>query len=263
MNPVTAEHRRLAESDDPTAPWRRWGPYVSARQWGTVREDYSADGNAWAHFPFEHAHLRAYRWGEDGIAGLCDVDGHLNLSVALWNGRDDRLKERFFGLTNPQGNHGEDVKEYWWHLEGLPTHSYASTLYRYPQGAFPYEELVRVNAERGVQDPEHELADTGVLDEDRFFDVVTTHAKGSAGDICVTYEATNHGPDAAPLDLLPQLWFRNTWAWGRDDRTPLIEVLDDAPAGTVVLRATHAHIGAVHVVAEGAPEASGDTPDAR
>ncbi|WP_420818974.1 hypothetical protein [Ornithinimicrobium flavum] len=244
---MTAEHRRLAESDDPTAPWRRWGPYVSARQWGTVREDYSADGDAWAHFPFDHAHRRAYRWGEDGIAGLCDVDGHLNLAVAMWNGRDDRLKERFFGLTNPQGNHGEDVKEYWWHLEGLPTHSYASSLYRYPQAAFPYEELLRVNGERGVEDPEHELADTGVLDQDRFFDVVVTHAKAAPGDIVVEVTATNHGPEAAPLHLLPQVWFRNTWSWGLDERRPVLW-RDDVAArdtGTVVVRGEHHELGAV------------------
>ena len=253
MNPVTAEHRRLAESDDPTAPWRRWGPYVSARQWGTVREDYSADGDAWTHFPFDHAHLRAYRWGEDGIAGLCDVDGHLNLAVAMWNGRDDRLKERYFGLTNPQGNHGEDVKEYWWHLEGLPTHSYASTLYRYPQAAYPYEELLRVNAERGVEDPEHELADTGVLDEDRFFDVVVTHAKAAPGDVVVEVTATNHGPAAAPLHLLPQVWFRNTWSWGLEERRPALWRDDAAADGTVVVRGEHHDLGPVTVRAEGAP----------
>ncbi|WP_420876859.1 hypothetical protein [Serinicoccus marinus] len=165
----TAEHDRLADSDDSRAAWRHWGPYVSARQWGTVREDYSADGNAWEHLPFDHAHLRAYRWGEDGLAGLCDVDGFLNLGLALWNGRDDRLKERLFGLTNPQGNHGEDVKEYWWALEGTPTHSYASWLYRYPQAAFPYEELVRVNGERarrgrrGVRARRHPGARRGPL----------------------------------------------------------------------------------------------------
>ena len=149
-SPDTAEHRRLAEAPGPDADWRVWGPYVSGRQWGTVREDYSAHGDAWEFFPFEHAHTRAYRWGEDGIAGLSDRYGFLNVATALWNGRDDRLKERYFGLTGPQGNHGEDVKEYWWHLDATPTHSFAEHLYRYPQAAYPYEELVRRSAERGL-----------------------------------------------------------------------------------------------------------------
>ncbi|MFC6421991.1 MGH1-like glycoside hydrolase domain-containing protein [Ornithinimicrobium tianjinense] len=251
--PATAEHRRLAESDDPKAPWRRWGPYVSGRQWGTVREDYSADGDAWAYLPFEQSHLRAYRWGEDGLAGLCDVEGFLNLGLVLWNGRDDRLKERYFGLTNPQGNHGEDVKEYWWAVEGTPTHSYARWLYRYPQAAFPYEELVRVNGERGVHDEEYELADTGVLDEDRFFDVEVVHAKGRPSDVCVEITATNHGPEAAPLHLLPHLWFRNTWSWGLDDRRPLLRQVG-APGEQVAVLAEHHELGQVLVQAEGAPE---------
>ncbi|WP_353953395.1 glucosidase [Knoellia sp. S7-12] len=253
--PQTPEHLRLDASPHDGDAWRAWGPYVSGRQWGTVREDYSAEGDAWSFFPFDHAHARAYRWGEDGIAGLCDRYGFLNLAVAMWNGQDDRLKERYFGLTNGEGNHGEDAKEYWWHLDATPTHSWAQHLYRYPQAAFPYAALREQNSSRGHDAPEFQLVDTGVLEEDRFFDVVTTHAKGAPGDVCVTYEATNHGPDAAPLDLIPQLWFRNTWAWGRDDRTPVIEVLADAPEGTVVLRATHAHIGVIHVIAEGAPEA--------
>ncbi|MFK5632999.1 MGH1-like glycoside hydrolase domain-containing protein [Ornithinimicrobium sp. LYQ103] len=257
---TTAEHERLADSDDAHAAWRRWGPYVSARQWGTVREDYSADGNAWDYLPFDHSHLRTYRWGEDGLAGLCDVDGHLNLGLALWNGRDDRLKERLFGLTNPQGNHGEDVKEYWWAIEGTPTHSYASWLYRYPQAAYPYEELVRVNGERGVDDDEYELTDTGVLDEDRFFDVRVTHAKGSPSDICLEITATNHGPEAAPLHLLPHLWFRNTWSWGLGDRRPVLELDEGGPGhggvdgdGTVTVRAQHPELGLVEVRAEGSP----------
>ena len=216
--PQTAEHQRLAESSHDSDPWRLWGPYVSARQWGTVREDYSADGNAWEYFPFEHAHARAYRWGEDGIAGLSDRYGFLNLAVACWNGNDDRLKERWFGLTNPQGNHGEDVKEHWWDVDATPTHSWAQQLYRYPQAAFPYEDLVRTNAQRGLDEREYELADTGVLDQDRFFDIMVTHAKASPDDICVRITATNHGPDAAPLDIVPQLWFRNTWAWGLPNR---------------------------------------------
>lgn len=262
---MNAEQQRIAESKDSRAPWRTWGPYVSARQWGTVREDYSADGDAWGYFPFDHAHQRAYRWGEDGLAGLCDIDGYLNLGLALWNGQDDRLKERLFGLSNPQGNHGEDVKEYWWALEGTPTHSYAQWLYRYPQAAFPYRDLVETNAARGYQDNEYELADTGVLDEDRFFDVVVTHAKAAPTDIIMEVTATNQGPEAAPLHLLPHLWFRNTWSWGTDERRPEI-VVTRAPgeyAGApatgephreqVVLEARHHALGRVLLSADGAP----------
>lgn len=215
-----SESERLASSPGQDDPWRAWGPYVSGRQWGTVREDYSADGDAWASFDFDQAHLRAYRWGEDGIAGLTDRFGFLNLAVALWNTHDDRLKERWFGLTGPQGNHGEDVKEYWWPVDATPTHSYAQLLYRYPQAAFPYTRLREVNAARSRTEREFELADTGVLADNRFFDVVVTHAKAGPEDVCVLVEATNHGPDPAPLHLVPQLWFRNTWAWGRDQRHP-------------------------------------------
>ena len=255
--PQTAEHQRLAESSHDSDPWRLWGPYVSARQWGTVREDYSADGNAWEYFPFEHAHARAYRWGEDGIAGLSDRYGFLNLAVACWNGNDDRLKERWFGLTNPQGNHGEDVKEHWWDVDATPTHSWAQQLYRYPQAAFPYEDLVRTNAQRGLDEREYELADTGVLDQDRFFDIMVTHAKASPDDICVRITATNHGPDAAPLDLVPQLWFRNTWSWGRDDREPSIREVaapELGPGGMVAVEADHGHLGRYRLYAEGEPE---------
>jgi len=253
----SVEHARLAVSPDDADPWRLWGPYLAGRQWGTVREDYSPDGNAWDAFPFEHAHRRAYRWGEDGIGGLCDRYGFLNLAVAMWNGRDDRLKERLFGLTNPQGNHGEDVKEYWWHLDATPTHSWAQSLYRYPQAAFPYEELRQRNAGRSRDEPEYELSDTGVLDEDRFFDVVVTHAKSTPTDIVVDVTATNHGPDPAPLRLLPQLWFRNTWAWGRDDRRPSLRRLN-APAADdaslVAVAAEHGQLGRYVLFAEGCPE---------
>ena len=251
--PPTAEHGRLAESPDDSDPWRLWGPYVSARQWGTVREDYSENGDAWGYLPFDHAHRRTYRWGEDGLAGLTDRFGFLNLSVGLWNGRDDRLKERLFGLTNPQGNHGEDVKEYWWPLDATPTHSYASWLYRYPQAAFPYAELVERNAERGFEDREFELADTGVLDEDRFFDVVVTHAKASPEDVCMTITATNHGPDPAPLHLVPQLWFRNTWAWGRDDRVPslrLVEPPEHDDGDLLSVEAQHGWLGTYRLFAD-------------
>ncbi len=253
----TAEHARLAESPDDGDPWRGWGPYVSARQWGTVREDYSATGDAWNDFPFEHAHVRTYRWGEDGLAGLCDRYGFLNLAVALWNRRDDRLKERLFGLTNLQGNHGEDAKEYWWHLDATPTHSYAEWLYRYPQAAYPYAALVEENARRTREQPEFELADTGILEGDRFFDVQVTHAKAGPDDIAVVITATNRGPDAAPLDIVPQLWFRNTWSWGRDDRVPSLrrlsgKELDDGDL--VAIEAQHGYLGVYRLMAEGAPE---------
>ena len=252
----SAEHARLAESPDDSDPWRLWGPYVAGRQWGTVREDYSADGDAWADFPFHQAHRRAYRWGEDGIAGLCDRFGFLNLAVAMWNGHDDRLKERLFGLTNPEGNHGEDVKEYWWHLDATPTHSFGQYLYRYPQAAFPYDQLVAENAERSRTQNEFELSDTGILAEDRFFDVVVTHAKAAPTDIVVSVTATNHGPDSAPLHLVPQLWFRNTWAWGRDDRQPRITLLHrpDVDEQThVSVEARHGQLGRYVLTAEGAP----------
>ncbi len=254
---ASAEHARLAESPGDADPWRLWGPYVAGRQWGTVREDYSADGDAWASFPFDHAHQRTYRWGEDGIGGLCDRYGFLNLALALWNGHDDRLKERLFGLTNAEGNHGEDAKEYWWHLDATPTHSWARMLYRYPQAAYPYAALREENARRDRTQPEYELVDTGVLDEDRFFDVVLTHAKAAPDDVCVTIEATNRGPDPAPLDLLPQLWFRNTWRWGSDDRVPTLRAVappEAGPAGAVAIEAAHGLLGRYRLYAEGSPE---------
>jgi hypothetical protein len=190
--PDTAEHRRLAESADASAPWRRWGPYVAGRQWGTVREDYSADGSAWDSFPFDHAYARAYRWGEDGLGAVCDRFGFVNLGVALWNGQDPILKERLFGLTNGEGNHGEDVKEHWWALDCTPTHSWMQWLYRYPQAEYPYAQLREENARRGRDEREYELADTGVLAENRFFDVLVTYAKAGPEDLCMTVTATNH-----------------------------------------------------------------------
>ena len=252
----TQEHERLRESPDEDGAWRLWGPYVSGRQWGTVREDYSADGNAWSHFPFDVSHQRAYRWGEDGIAGLCDRYGFLNLATAMWNGRDDRLKERLFGLTNGEGNHGEDVKEYSWALDATPSHSWAQYLYRYPQGAYPYAELRQRNAEAGLDEPEVQLTDLGLLDDHCFFDVVTTHAKAGPDDVCIEIAATNHGPDPAPLDLVPQLWFRNTWAWGRDARRPLLRLMPEADVmftGGVAIEATHAWLGRYVLLAQGSP----------
>jgi hypothetical protein len=251
--PPTAEHARLATAPDSDARWRQWGPYLAGRQWGTVREDYSADGDAWSYFPFDQARSRAYRWGEDGLGGICDRYGFLNVSVALWNGQDRILKERLFGLTNGEGNHGEDVKEYWWALDGTPTHSWMKWLYRYPQAAYPYDELRAANAGRSREEREFELADTGVLDDDRFFDVTVTYAKAAPDDVLMVVEATNHGPDARPLDLLPQVWFRNTWAWGRDDRTPTLHAmnLDD---GIQAVSCTHDFLGHYVLAAEGSPE---------
>ncbi len=255
--PDTAEHARLAESPHSSDPWRLWGPYLSGRQWGTVREDYSENGDAWSYLPFEQAPSRAYRWGEDGLGGYCDRYGFLNIAIALWNGRDDRLKERLFGLTNAEGNHGEDVKEYWWAVDGTPTHSWARWLYRYPQAAFPYETLRAANSARGKDEREYELGDTGILDGDRFFDVLITWAKAGPDDLILVVEATNHGPDPAPLHLVPQVWFRNTWAWGRDPRKPAVRSVPPAElraGGMAAVECTHDLLGRYVLAAEGAPE---------
>ncbi|QNG38941.1 glucosidase [Geodermatophilaceae bacterium NBWT11] len=255
--PRSAEHARLAESADMNAPWRHWGPYLAGRQWGTVREDYSADGDAWAGFPFDHAVARAYRWGEDGLGGFCDRYGFLNFSVALWNGKDPILKERLFGLTNDEGNHGEDAKEHWWAVDGTPTHSWVQWLYRYPQAEYPYAKLREENRKRSRMEREYELSDTGVLDEDRFFDVQVSYAKASPDDVCITVSATNHGPDAAPLHLLPQVWFRNTWSWGGDKRqghlTQLLAPTLTA-SGLEAVEAEHGFLGRYVLAAEGDPQ---------
>ncbi len=224
-----AERRRLA---DRTPAWRRWGPYLSERAWGTVREDYSADGTAWEYLPHDHARSRAYRWSEDGLAGICDLDQHLCFAFAFWNGKDPIVKERIFGLTGNQGNHGEDAKEYWWYTDSTPTHSFMSWTYCYPQAAFPYEDLVEENARRGRSDPEYELVDTGLLDEGRYWLITVEYAKAGPDDLCVRLRAHNAGPDDAELDVLPTLWFRNTWSWGLDDRKPVIEALDDRLVAT-------------------------------
>jgi hypothetical protein len=233
----TAEHRRLAEArgaaDDDlfTAnPWYEWGPYLSERAWGTVREDYSADGDAWSSFPHDHARSRAYRWNEDGMAGISDIRHELCLALALWNGRDPILKERMFGLTGPQGNHGEDAKEYWWYLEGLPSHALLHWRYHYPQAEFPYQRLVEENARRGLKDFEFELMDTGVFDEGRYWSVDVTYAKASATDLYMTIEATNHGPQEATLHVLPTLWFRNTWSWSQRTDRPRLSLDGDSIA---------------------------------
>jgi hypothetical protein len=208
---LEAEQKRLKEAVQ--KHWRRWGPYVSERQWGTVREDYSADGAAWEYFPHEHARSRAYRWGEDGIAGISDRSQRLCLALALWNGKDPILKERLFGLTNAEGNHGEDVKEIYYYLDATPTHSYLKMLYKYPQQEFPYQQLREENARRGRDEPEFELLDTGIFDEDRYYDVFVEYAKADPEDILMRVTLHNRGGEAATVHVLPQLWFRNTWSW--------------------------------------------------
>jgi hypothetical protein len=211
-----AESDRLAEDTRRTRNWKRWGPYLAERQWGTVREDYSEYGDCWSYLPHDHARSRAYRWGEDGLLGITDRQGRLCFALALWNGRDPILKERLFGLTGPEGNHGEDVKELYYYLDSTPTHSYIKALYKYPQAEYPYEALTRVNGERGKAEPEFELLDTGVFDANRYFDVFAEYAKADADDILVRITVANHGPETATLHLLPTLWFRNTWSWGRE-----------------------------------------------
>jgi len=218
----TAEYQRLEEDRAKKAHWRRWGPYVSDRQWGTVREDYSAEGNAWEYLPHDHARSRTYRWGEDGIFGISDNHQRLCFSLALWNGQDPILKERFFGLTGNQGNHGEDVKEYYFYVDNVPTHSYMKALYKYPQAEYPYAALVAENQRRSRAQSEFELMDTGVFKENRYFDVFVEYAKARADDIGIRYTVINRGPQAAPLTLLPTLWFRNTWSWKGSTRTALI-----------------------------------------
>ena len=208
------EHQRLAEYNARQINWKNWGPYLSERAWGTVREDYSEYGTAWDFLPHDHARSRAYRWNEDGLAGISDRMQYLCLALALWNGRDPILKERLFGLTGPEGNHGEDVKEYYFYLDSTPTHSYMKMLYKYPQAEFPYADLVQENRRRGRGDFEYELLDTGIFNENRYFDIVVEYAKAGPDDILMRVTATNRGPDSAPLYLLPTLWFRNTWSWG-------------------------------------------------
>ncbi|MDT7580658.1 MAG: hypothetical protein QOK35_1922 [Pseudonocardiales bacterium] len=236
--PDTAEHRRLRAADEGREPWRAWGPYLAERAWGTVREDYSEHGQAWDFFPHDHARSRVYRWNEDGMGGVCDEEQTFCLALALWNGVDPILKERMFGLTGPEGNHGEDVKECWWYLDATPTHSWATWRYHYPQRPFPYDALVHHG--RGPQDPELELVDTGVFDDDRYWAVTVDHAKADPTDLCMRITVENRGPDAATLHVLPTLWFRNTWAWGLpgQDEVPRISAYGDA-----TLLAEHSRLG--------------------
>ncbi|WP_305907861.1 glucosidase [Methylomarinum sp. Ch1-1] len=251
IKPAAAEQRRIdaQSSGHSDSAWRDWGPYLSERQWGTVREDYSADGEAWDYFPFEHAGSRAYRWGEDGIAGFCDIRQHLCLSVAVWNEKDPILKERLFGLGNGQGNHGEDVKELYYYLDATPSHAYLKMLYKYPQAAFPYSRLVEENRRRDRHEREYELLDSGVFDEDRYFDVFVEYAKASPDDILMRVTAHNRGLEPAPLHILPQLWFRNTWSWGYDASRPSLSATE---TGCIVIE--HEALGAYHCYLDGSPE---------
>ncbi|HEV2296928.1 MAG TPA: hypothetical protein VGR72_00240 [Candidatus Acidoferrales bacterium] len=250
---MTREEQRLEESNQRKVHWKRWGPYLSARQWGTVREDYSANGDAWNYFPHEHARSRAYRWGEDGIAGFCDRHQRICFALALWNERDSILKERLFGLTNEQGNHGEDVKEYCFYLDATPTSSYLKYLYKYPQAAFPYEQLAAENRRRTRQDPEYELLDTGVFAENRYFDVFVEYAKATSEDILIRITAYNRGPEAAPLHLIPTLWCRNTWSWGGPVREASARRVPSSAAAAVI-ETCQADYGTRWLIAEGLPE---------
>jgi hypothetical protein len=253
-----AVEQQLMEDARREHNWKRWGPYLAERQWGTVREDYSPDGSAWEYFPFEHAHRRAYRWGEDGLLGLCDRQCRLCFALALWNGRDALLKERLFGLNGPQGNHGEDVKECYFYLDATPTYTYMQALYKYPHAAFPYDRLVEENRRRGKHAPEFELADTGIFDAQRYYDVFVEYAKATPNDILIRLTVANRGPDAAVLHLLPTLWFRNTWSWGRTGEgywpKPCLTRISDT-----ALLAEHASLGRFRFDVEAVSEAEAPT----
>jgi hypothetical protein len=244
-----AEQKRLNESRESGVPWKKWGPYLSERQWGTVREDYSDDGNAWDYFSHDQSRSRAYRWGEDGLAGISDDKQRLCFALALWNGQDPILKERIFGLTNSEANHGEDAKDYYFYIDSTPTHSYMKYLYKYPQREFPYRDLVETNRRRSREEFEYELLDTGIFDEDRYFDVFVEYAKEEPDDLLIRITAQNRGPDAASLRLLPTLWFRNTWSWGDNNRKPTLREV--APG---VMEAAHDEMGGYWLYCDGRPE---------
>ncbi|MFL5665846.1 MAG: MGH1-like glycoside hydrolase domain-containing protein, partial [Ktedonobacteraceae bacterium] len=252
---TNAEQNRLQEARENKQPWYRWGPYLSERQWGTVREDYSASGNAWDFLSHDQARSHTYRWGEDGLMGISDDQNLLCFALALWNEADPILKERLFGLTNSEGNHGEDVKEYYFFLDNTPTHTYMKALYKYPQRAFPYTDLAATNRNRGRHELEYELIDTGIFAEDRYFDVSMEYAKVNPFDILVRVSATNRGPVAATLHLLPTLWFRNTWAWGYDDRRPSLTTVEPEAGQSVrLVHVQHHELGDYWLACEGTPE---------
>ena len=245
---------RLEDGLRQAGDWYRWGPYVSERQWGTVREDYSANGEAWDYLPHDHARSRAYRWGEDGLAGFCDIEQRLCLGLALWNGRDPILKERAFGLTGAQGNHGEDVKEYWWYLDAIPSHAWNRWRYHYPQAAFPYQDLINQNGWRDKFQPEYELVDTGVFDSNRYWIVEVHYAKADPDDLLMEISVTNAGPDADTLHVLPTAWFRNTWSWEVDAPKPAMTATGDTSVGI-----EHPFLGQLELMADSGPD--GDRAD--
>jgi hypothetical protein len=238
---MNAEQSRLKDTG-----WKKWGPYVSDRQWGTVREDYSANGDAWNYITHDMARSKAYRWGEEGIAGICDRQQYLCFAIALWNKKDPIIKERYFGLSNPEGNHGEDVKEMYYYLDSTPTHSYMKTLYKYPQNEFPYSWLVNENKRRGRQDPEFELMDTGIFDHNEYFDVFTEYAKNVKEDILIKITIHNRADKDAPVNVMPTLWFRNTWGWGYDSRKPDLSASSDK-----VISIFHKDLGQMWLHTEG------------
>src|SRR5208282_4093273 len=247
---MTDEQRRLDEAKAKLISWKKWGPYLSERQWGTVREDYSADGNAWNYFTHDQARSRAYRWGEDGLAGISDDHQILCFALALWNGKDPILKERLFGLTNSEGNHGEDVKEYYFYLDSTPTHSYMKYLYKYPHAAYPYGELIHKNRQRGRNEFEYELLDTGIFDQDRYFDVFVEYAKGLPEDILVQITVWNRGPEPATLHVLPTVWFRNQWSWGA--ATPRPQLRQTTASGDVsAIEAVQEKMGTRYLYCDG------------
>lgn len=263
--PLSAEAARMAEAGgikngpEEAGPWYEWGPYLAERAWGTVREDYSDDGDAWRSFPYEHARSRAYRWSEDGIGGICDIWQDVCFAVGLWNGRDPHLKERLFGLSGHQGNHGEDVKDYYWYRDATPSHSWLNFRYHYPQAEFPYQQLIDENARRGLTDPEYELIDTGVFDDDRYWVVDVDYAKAAPTDIYIRIRVTNAGPDAETLHVLPQVWFRDTWSWGRRHRRPEVRQVT-RPDGSRTIVAEHWRAGVYHLEAAAAPSGEQPTP---
>jgi hypothetical protein len=242
------EQKRLNTAREEGVPWKKWGPYLSERQWGTVREDYSADGNAWDYFSHDQARSRGYRWGEDGLAGLSDDNQSLCFALALWNGRDPILNERLFGLTNSESNHGEDVKEYYFYSDSTPTHSYMKYLYKYPQREYPYPQLVETNRGRSREEFEYELLDTGIFDDDRYFDVFVEYAKADPEDVLIKISIHNRGPEAAQVHVLPTFWFRNTWTWEEGEPKPVLR--SDKGA----IRASHQKLGDYTLQCEGATE---------
>jgi hypothetical protein len=248
----TIEVKRLEAANSVSSPWKKWGPYLSERQWGTVREDYSEQGDAWQYFTHDQARSRAYRWGEDGLAGFSDEKQRLCFAIALWNGRDPIIKERLFGLANSEGNHGEDVKEYYFYLDSTPTHSYMKYLYKYPQSPYPYDDLVATNRKRSRDELEYELLDTGVFDQDLYFDVFVEYAKKTPEEILIKITVWNRGSDAAALHILPTLWFRNTWSWSDGGKKPTLQRAEGMK-GVSVVKATHPELGERFFYCEGDP----------